>query len=105
MTSPSEIISQLQQHPSVVDIIDEKIDLVLQVNANPELNQNNLCQLFDQLDENTLLILSSYMKSSIDKLESAVVHLKGLQCILTERKHLLDTYLLKRETIIQHPEE
>ena len=94
-----EYFAAVQQHPSIADLINPVLNSVLEFSPNTELNHNALVEMFEEIDDGTTLVLSTYFRNVIDSLTTAIKHLEGIKCVATERKNLLDTIALIKETI------
>ena len=94
-----EYFAAVQQHPSIADLINPVLNNVLEFSPNTDLNHNTLVEMFEEIDDETTLVLSTYFRNLIDSLSTAIKHLEGIKCVATERKNLLDTIALIKETI------
>ena len=94
-----EYFAAVQQHPSIADLINPVLNNVLEFSPSTDLNHNTLVEMFEEVDDETTLVLSTYFRNVIDTLSTAIKHLEGIKCVATERKNLLDTIALIKETI------
>ena len=94
-----EYFAAVQQHPSIADLINPVLNNVLEFSPSTDLSHNTLVEMFEEVDDETTLVLSTYFRNLIDSLSTAIKHLEGIKCVATERKNLLDTIALIKETI------